>query len=93
METVVADLTAGGDLRRVEGIARSNTDISLLVNNAGLGAVAPLLEADADKMEHMIHLNITALTRLTYAAVPGFVARGGGTMINIASVVAIAPDG
>ena len=33
-----------------------------------------------------------ALTRLTYAAVPGFVARGGGTIINIASIVAIAPE-
>ncbi len=40
----------------------------------------------------MIDLNITALTRLTYAAVPGFVARGGGTIINIASVVGISPE-
>jgi len=30
--------------------------------------------------------------RLTYAAVPGFVARGGGAIINIASIVAIAPE-
>jgi len=40
----------------------------------------------------MIDLNVIALTRLTYAAVPGFVSRGGGTIINIASVVAIAPE-
>jgi short-subunit dehydrogenase len=40
----------------------------------------------------MIELNVTALMRLTYAAVPGFVARGGGTIINIASIVAIAPE-
>ena len=40
----------------------------------------------------MIRLNVTALTRLTYAAVPGFVARGNGTIINISSVVAIAPE-
>jgi uncharacterized protein len=43
-------------------------------------------------MEEMIDLNVTALTRLTYAAAPGFVARGGGTIINISSVVAIAPE-
>src|SRR5260370_10554533 len=43
-------------------------------------------------MAGMIDLNITALTRLTYAAVPGFVARGGGTIINIASVVGISPE-
>ena len=33
-----------------------------------------------------------ALTRLTYAAVPGFVERGHGTFINIASIVGIAPE-
>src|SRR5262245_60058297 len=43
-------------------------------------------------MEDMISLNVTALTRLTYAAVPGFVARGNGLIINIASIVAIAPE-
>ena len=39
----------------------------------------------------MITLNVTALTRLTYAAAPAFVARGKGTIINIGSVVGIAP--
>jgi short-subunit dehydrogenase len=43
-------------------------------------------------MEAMISLNVTALMRLAYAAVPGFVARGSGTVINIASIVATAPE-
>src|ERR1700733_11486633 len=43
-------------------------------------------------MEKMVALNVTALIRLTYAAVPGFVARGGGTIINIASIAAVAPE-
>src|SRR5215813_10347071 len=64
----------------------------MLVNNAGNGSVAPLLNADIDEMEDMIALNITALTRLTYAAAPAFVARGTGTIINIASIVGIAPE-
>ncbi|MBV9428125.1 MAG: SDR family NAD(P)-dependent oxidoreductase, partial [Bradyrhizobiaceae bacterium] len=64
----------------------------LLVNNAGVAATAPLLNADIEKMDDMIRLNVGALTRLTYAAVPGFVARGGGTIINIASIVAITPE-
>ena len=64
----------------------------MLVNNAGVGATAPLLASDVDKMEDMIDLNVTALTRLTYAAAPAFVARGNGTIINISSVVAIAPE-
>ena len=40
----------------------------------------------------LLRLNVGALTRLTYAAVPGFIARGGGTIINIASIVAISPE-
>jgi hypothetical protein len=43
-------------------------------------------------MEDMINLNVTALTRLTFAAAPGFVARGNGTIINVSSVVAIQPE-
>jgi uncharacterized protein len=92
VETVVADLGSAGDLTRVEDILRTNSRISLLVNNAGVGSVTPLLQSDIQKMDDMIRLNVTALTRLTYAAVPGLVQRGGGTVINIASVVAIAPE-
>lgn len=92
VETVEADLTSPADLRRVENILRTNADVSMLVNNAGVGATAPLLASDIDKMEDMIRLNVTALTRLTYAAVPGFVDRGKGTIINISSVVAVAPE-
>ena len=92
VEAVGADLNAKTDLRRVEEILRTNGDITLLVNNAGVGATGPLLNSDVDKMEEMLSLNVNALTRLTYAAVPGFVARGAGTVINIASIVAIAPE-
>ena len=92
VETVKADLASPADLRRVEDILRTNADISVLVNNAGVGATGPLVSSDVDKMDDMIRLNVTALTRLTYAAVPGFVARGSGAIINIASIVAIAPE-
>jgi short-subunit dehydrogenase len=90
--TASADLNNGSDLRRIETMLRENRDIFLLVNKAGVGAVKPLLESDPDEMEAMIGLNITALTRLTYAAVPSFVARGGGSIINVASIVGIAPE-
>ncbi len=47
------------------------------------------MNENVDKMEDMIFLNVTALTRLAYAAAPGFVARGEGTIINIGSVLGI----
>jgi short-subunit dehydrogenase len=92
VRTLPADLTRDADLRRVEEVLRSDAAITLLVNNAGVGGTGPLLGSDVDKMQDMIALNVTALTRLTYAAAPGFVARGKGAFINIASIVAIAPE-
>jgi short-subunit dehydrogenase len=92
VEIVGADLTDPADLSEVETLLRTDSSITLLVNNAGVGATKPLLASDVDKMHEMIDLNVTALTRLTYAAAPGFVARGTGTIINIASIVAIAPE-
>lgn len=92
IEIVAADLSKRDDLSRIEAILRSNAGITVLVNNAGVGATAPLLVSDVDKMSDMIALNVNALMRLTYAAVPGFVARGGGTLINIASIVGVAPE-
>jgi uncharacterized protein len=91
-EMVTVDLTNAVDLQRVEHILRTNAEISLLVNNAGVGAAGSLLASDVNKMEEMIRLNVTALMRLTYAAVPRFVERGTGTIINISSGVAIAPE-
>jgi short-subunit dehydrogenase len=86
------DLNDKADLARVESLLRDDQTITLLVNNAGTASVAPLLNADVEKMDEMIAINITALTRLTYAAAPAFVARGAGTIINIASVVGISPE-
>jgi len=92
VEVVAADLGQPADLARVETILRTDASINLLVNNAGIGAPVPTWSADIDLMTQMIDINVTALARLTYAVAPGFVARGGGTIINIASVVALAPE-
>src|SRR5712675_700485 len=92
VEVLPADLNDKGDLARVTATLKNDASITLLVNNAGIGTFAPLLNSDVNKMEEMISLNVSALTRLTYAAVPGFVARGTGTIINISSIVAISPE-
>lgn len=92
VSVLAADLGNKTDLARIETILRDDRSITMLVNNAGTASVAPLLKADVDRMEDMIALNVVALTRLTYAAAPAFVARGAGTIINIASVVGISPE-
>lgn len=92
VEVVAADLGNKDDVRRVEKVLQDDASITVLINNAGVGATAPLLASDVDKMDEMITLNVGALTRLTYAAAPGFAARGAGTIINIASIVGVAPE-
>ncbi|HYS65661.1 MAG TPA: SDR family oxidoreductase [Paraburkholderia sp.] len=92
VDTVGADLTVKADVRRIEERLRTDRGITMLVNNAGVGATASLIDSDVDALETMIELNVTALTRLTAAAVPGFVERGNGTVINISSIVALSPE-
>lgn len=89
VETLAADLTQKDDLAEVEQVLKTDQSITLLVNNAGIAATTPLLQSNVDEMTRMIALNVTAPTRLAYAAAPAFVARGTGTIINIASIVAI----
>lgn len=92
VEVLAADLTDAASLATVEAKLRQDASIRLLVNNAGIGTHTPLLDSDVEAMTRMVALNVTAPMRLAYAAVPGFVARGGGTVINIASIVAVAPE-
>ena len=87
-----ADLNEKAGLAKVEALLRNDAGITMLVNNAGIGSVASILQANVDTMEAMIDLNVTALTRLTYAAAPAFAARGAGTIVNISSVVGIAVE-
>ena len=92
VDVITADLCDRSDLKGIETLLSTKAGITMLVNNAGVGALQPLLGSDVDEMDSMIQLNVTALTRLTYAVVPAFAARGGGAIINIASAVAIAPE-
>jgi short-subunit dehydrogenase len=92
VEVLAADLMDSSDLSKLEQMLRHDRNVTLLVNNAGVGATAPLLNSDIADMSQMIALNVEVLTRLTYAVVPAFVARGSGTIINIASIVAVSPE-
>jgi short-subunit dehydrogenase len=92
VRTLAADLSETAQLRRVEETLRDDADITMLINNAGLGLFAPTLQSSIDTQQKMIELNVTALMRLSHAAAQAFVRRNSGALINIASVVALAPE-
>ncbi|MBD9482488.1 SDR family oxidoreductase [Pseudomonas sp. PDM14] len=92
VEVLQADLGDAQSLASVEAKLKQDASITLLVNNAGIGTHTPLLDSAVSLMTQMIDLNVTALMRLSYAAIPGFVERGNGSIINISSIVSIAPE-
>lgn len=61
VDTVSADLTVKADVRRIEERLRADRAITMLVNNAGVGATASLIDSDVDELEKMIDLNVNAL--------------------------------
>lgn len=91
-QVLTADLTDRADLARVAQRLQDDADISLLLNNAGMAVNGQLGQADLDAVERMIALNVLAPTRLAAAAARRFAASGGGTLINIASVLALVPE-
>ena len=86
---LVADLANESDLARVEKDLAARGDIELFVNNAGIARFAPIAKAPAADSIAQIALNVTALTRLTHAVLPGLVARNRGTIVNIASILSL----
>jgi len=92
VEVLKADLTQKDEVLKLEQRLRSDSSISLLLNNAGVAADGLLANADMDQLERLIQLNVTTVTRLASAAAASFAKAGRGTIINIASVVALFPE-
>ncbi len=91
-EVLVADLTKGAEVARVEEKLQSDPAISFLLNNAGIATVSPQLQTPVETVETLIALNVTAATRLALAAGRAFTAQKRGTIVNMASAVAINPE-
>ena len=87
-----ADLTRSEDLARVEDFIRATPQISLLINNAGASLKAGFENSDADAIGNLITLNVTSVARLSRVAFEGLLKHKEGAIINIASVMALAPE-
>lgn len=91
VEVLGADLTRDGDVAAIEHRLAA-PDVGILVNNAGMSLNGGLLDNGPDALAQIIALNVTAPTRLAAAAGKAFAARGSGAIVNIASVLAFAPE-
>jgi len=92
VDVVQADLTCTRDLEAVEARLREDATIGILINNAGVAQAGSFLEQTAQSLSDLITLNTTALTRLASAIAPRLVLAGEGAIVNIGSVVGLAPE-
>jgi len=92
VDVLPADLTKPDDLQIVEARLRNDERIGTLINNAGIAQSGGFVEQSANTIEQLIALNVTALTRLSNAIAPRFVEAGKGAIVNISSVVSLAPE-
>jgi len=92
VDVLPADLTQRADLATVETRLRDDARIGILINNAGVAQSGGFTNQSADSIEHLVTLNTLALTRLAAAIAPRLASVGEGAIVNIGSVVGLAPE-
>jgi uncharacterized protein len=92
VDILKADLTDNSDLARVEARLRDDHRIGILINNAGSALPPGFVNQNPDEMERIVTLNTMAPLRLAAAVAPRFAHAGQGAIVNIGSVVSLAPE-
>jgi short-subunit dehydrogenase len=92
IDIIQADLTQLADLAKVETRLRDDARIGILVNNAGTAIGGSFIEQSTDDAARLVALNATALLRLASAIAPRLAKAGEGAIVNIGSVVGLAPE-
>ena len=92
VEVLPADLTQPGELAAVEARLREDAGIETLINNAGAALLGNFVDQSTDDVARLVALNTTALVRLASAIAPRLAHAGKGAIVNISSVVGLAPE-
>jgi NAD(P)-dependent dehydrogenase (short-subunit alcohol dehydrogenase family) len=82
---IAADLD---DLESVAQLAEQAGHVDILVNNAGIYPFAPTHETDVETFERTFDVNVRAPFFLTAAIAPKMAANGGGSIVNVGTMVA-----
>jgi 2-keto-3-deoxy-L-fuconate dehydrogenase len=88
-EVVVADLATGWDVRDEEQVASVMTGVDVLVNAAGIGSTTNAPDTPLEVWEDVFAVNARGTFLCCKHAIPGMIERGGGAIVNIASVAAL----
>ncbi|WP_421446689.1 SDR family NAD(P)-dependent oxidoreductase, partial [Agrobacterium tumefaciens] len=92
VDILATDLTQPSDLAVVEARLREDATIDTLINNAGATLSGSFIDQSTDDVARLVTLNTTALVRLASAIAPRLARSGNGAIVNIGSVVGLAPE-
>jgi len=89
-EFLTTDVTVASDVKAlVEKALTSFGQIDVIINNAGVMAIAPMSEIKIDEWDRMIDINIKGVLYGIAAALPIFEKQGSGHFINLSSVTGV----
>lgn len=71
-----------------DALKSNGTQVDVVVNNAGFGAVGQFAELDTERQVDMVQVNVTALTHLTRLLLPDMLERRRGGILNVGSTAA-----
>lgn len=92
VHVVAADLALPDAAASVhQRVAELGVDVDVLVNNAGFGTDADVVDTDGALLDRLLQLNVVAVTGLPRLFAADMVARGRGTIVNVASLAALTP--
>ncbi len=87
VQNLTSDLATDEGVEAIAAVC-AEQPLTMLVNNAGLAHYMPFAELPADKARELMHVKAVAPVMLARAAVPGMIARGEGTIINVSGMIA-----
>jgi short-subunit dehydrogenase len=87
VQPLAADLSTDEGVDAVAEVCAAQP-LTMLVNNAGVAHYMPIAELPADKARELVHVKVLGPTMLIRATVPGMIARGEGTIINVSGMIA-----
>lgn len=91
VDAIGADLSRADEISSISA-AVAAAPLEMLVNNAGLAHYMPFAELPSAVARELLEVNIVAPVVLSRAAVPGMIERGGGSIINVASLLAFSGE-
>jgi 2-keto-3-deoxy-L-fuconate dehydrogenase len=84
---VATDVSRAADCRTAaERVAAEIGPVDVLVNNAGIGHVGTVLTTAEADFDRLLAVNVKGVMFMTQAVLPSMIARGGGSIVNLASI-------